>query len=258
MINFAPFYKDIDPDTGIDHKKLKRRIGKINYREKLNLLYESFIMFNQHNKFIVQTDETTILPYTCNRSNLNNLNLMESIIVANLDFVKNNVGKSVMVGADNIVLNKIDNFFDEEFDLGIFCLEERDPNEKYNVTNGVILVNSNLENQNKIVDFFIQRHEIYKTFDYKYKTWWGDMLSLNVLLSQKEIVSKFYESKKTKKIHDFNGLKIKLFEVNKKYYKFVNSDGYYNKNKNDILLDFPGDALIKRHAKTIFENIRKK
>lgn len=257
MINFAPFYKDIDPDTGIDHKKLKRRIGKINYREKLNLLYESFIMFNQHNKFIVQTDETTILPYACHRSNLKNLNLMESIIVANIDFVKNTVGKSVMVGVDNIVLNKIDNFFDEEFDLGIFCLGERHPDEKYNVSNGVILVNSNLENQDKIVNFFTQRHEIYKNFDPQYKTWWGDMLSLNVLLSQKKIVSKFYKSKKTKKIHDFNGLKIKLFEVNKDYYKWVNGDGYYNKNDNDILLDFPGDESVKRHAKTILENIRK-
>ena len=99
---------------------------------------------------------------------------------------------------------------------------------------------------------------IYKNFDTQYKGWWGDMLSLNVLLSQKKIVSKFYKSKKTKKIHDFNGLKIKLFEVNKDYYKFVNSDGYYNKNDNDILLDFPGDESVKRHAKTILENIRKK
>ena len=61
---------------------------------------------------------------------------MESIIVANIDFVKNTVGKSVMVGVDNIVLNKIDNFFDEEFDLGICCLGERHPDEKYNVSDG--------------------------------------------------------------------------------------------------------------------------
>lgn len=258
MINFAPFYKDIALESGREHKKLKRRIGKIDYKEKLNLLYESFSIFNAHNKFIVQTDNTTALPYECNRSDLSNYNLMESLIVGNLDFVKNNLGKSVMVGVDNIVLNKIDNFFDEEFDIGLFCLGERNPDEKFNVSNGVVLVNSNNSNHDKIINFFSQRHEIYKKFDPQYKTWWGDMLSLNVLVSQKKIVSKFYKSNKTKKIYDFDGLTIKIFEVGKDYYKWVNSAGHYIKDDTDILLDFPGDESVKRHAKTILENIRNK
>ena len=72
------------------------------------------------------------------------------------------------------------------------------------------------------------------------------MLSLNHLLSRKNIISEFYESKKTKKIYNFDGLKVKIFEIEKEYVKWVNGDGIYNSGEQDILLDFPGDQSVKK------------
>lgn len=255
MINFAPFYKDISSNEAT-HKKLKRRVGKVDYRKSLRLLHDSFVLYNPNNKFIVQTDEITTLPYQCHRTDLSHYNLIESIIISNLSFVKNIVGKSVLVGVDNIVLGQIDKFFDDEFDIGLFCLPVPNPDEKFNLSNGVVLINSNTSNHDKIVDFFDKRHQIYKSFDPQYKSWWGDMLSLNRLISEKNILTSFYESKNTKKIYNFNGIKIKLFEVNKDHYKWVDSNGYYNKDEDDIILDFPGDNSVKQHAEFIFNSLK--
>lgn len=257
MIKFAPFYKDINPNM-YHHKKLKRRIGNVDYRKSLQLLHDSFKLFNPDNEFIVQTDHVTNLPYTCHRSDLIKYNLMESLIVANLNFVKDNIGKSVLVGADHIVLNSIGNFFNEEFDLGFFCSGQKNENEKLNLSNVVVLVNSCNNNHDKIVNFFNERHLIYKGYEEQYKSWWGDMLSLNHLLSRKNIISEFYESKKTKKIYDFDGLKIKIFEIEKDYVKWVNGDGIYNSGEQDILLDFPGDQSVKKYMETIFNDIKNK
>ena len=255
MINFAPFYKDID-QRGITHKKLKKRIGKVDYRKNLKILYESFKLFNPNNNFIIQTDNTTELPYTCNRSDLSEFNLMESLIVANLDYVKNHVGKSILVGVDNVVLNSVDTLFDEEFDLGFYCLGEKNDDEKFNLSNGVVLVNSNNSTHDQIVNFFNERHKIYQGYDKKYKSWWGDMLSLNHLVSRKNIIEEFYASGKQKKIYDFDGLKIKIFEVNKDYYKWVDSTGSYKKDDSDVILDFPGDNSVKQHAEIILNKLK--
>lgn len=255
MINFAPFYKDIHASE-VTHKKLKKRVGKVDYRKNLHLLHESFKMFNPSDNFIVQTDSITDLEYTCHRSNLSQLNLMESLIVANLNYVKDNIGKSILTGVDNIVLGSVHQFFNDEFDIGLYCLGQPNTDEKFNLSNGVVLVNSNTVNHDKIVHFFSERYSIYKKFDEKYRTWWGDMLSLNHLVSRKNIVSKFYESNKTKKHYDFDGLKIKIFEVNKDHYKWVDSNGDYNKSNDDIILDFPGDNSVKKHAEIIFKNLK--
>ena len=162
MIKFVPFYKDIDP-TGSHHKKLRRRLGKVDYRKNLKLLYDSFKFFNPEDSFVVLTDNVTKLPYDCYRSDLSNRNLMESIILADLNYVKDNIGKSVLVGADNVVVGALKNFFDEEYDLGFYCISERNQDEKLNLSNGVILINSSDRNQDKIVDFFDQRYSIYMT-----------------------------------------------------------------------------------------------
>jgi hypothetical protein len=257
MIRFAPFYKDINPDAS-HHKKLKRRIGNVDYRKSLKLLYDSFKKFNPHNEFVVQTDQSTDLPYACHRSNLSKFNLMESLVVANLNFVKDHIGKSILVGADNIVLSSVDNFFEDDFDLGFYCIGQKNENEKLNLSNGVVLINSNNSNHDRIVNFFNERHLIYQGYDEQYKSWWGDMLSLNHLLSRKNIIHEFYESNKTKKIYNFDGLKIKIFEIDKEHVKWVNGEGLYNKGEKDILLDFPGDQSVKKYMEIIFNDIKNK
>jgi len=257
MIKLVPFYKDIDPN-GNHHKKLKRRIGKVDYRKNLQLLYDSFKIFNPSDNFLVLTDNTTPLPYECHRSDLSKFNIMESIVASNVDFAKKHLGKSVLIGADNIIVGSLNNFFDEDFDLGFYCIGERHQDEKFNVSNGVMLLNSTSANHDKIVDFFEKRYTIYKNYDANYKAWWGDMLSLNHLLSTKNIVEEFYNSQKTKKIYDFNGLKIKIFEINKDYVKWVDSNGNYKKSENDVILDFPGDQSIKQFMEIIFNDIKNK
>lgn len=254
MINFAPFYKEISLKE-VNNKKLKKRVGKVDYKKNLKLLHDSFKFYNPHNNFIVQTDNITELPYPCHRSDLSHMNIMESLIVGNLNYVKDILGKSILVGADNIVLNPVDSFFDDDFDIGLFCISQRNQDEKFNLSNGVVLVNSNLQNHERIVDFFNERYLIYKNFDSQYKSWWGDMLSLNLLVSKKDIINQFYQSNKTTKFYDFDGLTIKIFEVNKDYYKWVDRDGHYNKSNEDILLDFPGDNSVKRHAELIFNSL---
>ena len=255
MINFVPFYKDVNSNV-ITHKKLKRRIGKVDYRKNLHILYESFQLFNPDNNFVVLTDKNTNLPYECYRCDLEDYNLMESIIVANLEYVKGNLGKSVLVGADNVVLDNVNKLFKNKFDLGFYCIRDRNEDDKLNLSNGVILINSNHKNHNKIIDFFYNRYKIYQNYDLKYKSWWGDMLSINHLLQTKNIISDFYNSNKTKLIHDFDGLKIRIFEVGKDHYKWVDSNGNYNKSNNDIILDFPGDNSVKRHAQDILNNLK--
>lgn len=257
MIKFAPFYIDIDP-VGHHPKKLKRRIGNVDYRESLKLLHDSFKIFNPNNEFIVQTDQITDLPYSCHRSDLYRFNLMESLIVANLNFVKDHIGKNILVGADNIVLNSVDDFFQDEFDLGFYCIGQRNSNEKLNLSNGVVLVNSNHANHDKIVNFFNSRYLIYQDYEEQYKSWWGDMLSLNHLLERKNIIQRFYESNKSEKIYDFDGLKIKIFEIDKEHVKWVNGDGIYNKGEHDILLDFPGDQSVKKYMQVFFDDLTAK
>jgi len=258
MINFVPFYKDISLTDGGIHKKLKKRLGNVDYRKSLQLLHDSFIKFNKHNRFVIQTDQKTNLPYDCYRSNLSSLNLMESLIVSNLNFVKDNLGKSILVGADNIVVGSVDNFFKEEFDLGFYTQGKLHEDERFNLSNGVVLVNSNNNNHDAIVNFFTLRHIIYKGYDEKNKSWWGDQLSLYHLLSRKNIISEFYSAGNTKKIFDFDGLKIRIFEVNKDYNKWVDSNGNYLKSNDDVILDFPGDQSVKKYMQIIFDSLDKK
>ena len=256
MINFAPFYKDITA-VEVTNKKLKRRVGNVNYRKNLEILHDSFKLFNPTNNFVIQTDLITNLSYSSHRTDLSKYNLMESIIVANLNFVKDYVGKSVLVGADNLVINSIDGFFDDDFDLGFYCIGQKNENEKLNLSNGVVLVNSNNNNHDKIVNFFRERHLIYQGYEEQFKSWWGDMLSLNHLLSRKNIIQDFYESNKNKKIYDFDGLKIKIFEINKEHVKWVDGNGFYLKEEKDIILDFPGDQSVKKYIEIYFNDLKK-
>lgn len=237
------------------HKKLRKRIYEVDYLKCLDLCYKSFVHTNPHNKFIVQTDETTNLNYECYRSNISDLNLMESIVASNLNFVRDHIGKSVLVGADHLVVNKIDAFFNEDFDLGFYCQQNYNKEAATNLSNSVVLINSNKTNHKKIVDFFNRRYEIYKNYPPEYKTWWGDQLSLFTLVNEKNIVEEFYNSNQTKRFYDFDGLKIKIFKYDHEYLREVKIRCQYQPNVNDIVLDFPGTSSIKKCAEIIYNRL---
>lgn len=253
MINFAPFYKTMEPGEGY-HKKLRKRLYEVDYLHGLKLCYDSFLKTNPNNRFVVQTDEKTDIPYDCHRSAISELGLMESLIVGNLNFVKDHLGKSVLVGADHLVLNPIDNFFDEEFDLGFYCAGQFKEGAATNLSNSVVLVNANKSNHSKIVSFFQKRYDTFKTFPPESKSWWGDQLSLYVTLNETKIVDQFFSSNKTQRLFTFDGLKIKIFEYNRHYLKEVSSGGdVINPDPSDIILDFPGNNSIKKWTQKIYD-----
>jgi len=256
MIKFVSFYQKI-----VNHKsvKLKNRLTlqSFTYEKCLTYLHETFKKFNPNHKYIIATDTHTDLPNITDivvRDNLDNLLIMEAITRSNTNFILKNTGKIILAGADHLVCGPVDDFFQEEFDLGFWIFPTYDPFHRISVSMTVVLINKNETNNDKINEFFLEREKICFSLEKKEKQWYADQKSLSLLLDRENIIKEYHDLKGEKTLFDFNGLKIKFFPYyEKKYLTDVESNGHVDINPESILIDFPG-----HQSKEFIDSVYKK
>ena len=242
MIKFIAFYKDVNESKS---KKLQRRqnLEVFSYRKCLSYLKETFYKFNPKHKFLIATDQHTELPdlgVDVIRDDLSQLLIMEAITRSNTNYVTQNTGKIVLAGADHLICGPIENFFEEDFDLGFWIFPDYDPSHRISVSMTIVLINKNENNEKKINDFFIEREKICLSLEKKERQWFADQKSLSMLLDQEDVI-KQYHNNKEQTIFDFRGLKIKFFPYyGKQFLTDVADNGKVEILDNSVLVDFPG------------------
>ena len=254
MIKIVSFYKDID----LNHektKKLKQRTS-FDYKECQKKLFETLQKFNKETcEFIASTDmHTKLYDYPrIERNNLDNKLLMESVVIANNNFIQKEHGQIILLGADHLFCGNPSVLFEDQFDLGFLIVDIFDSTHRTNINNTIVIVNSNSNNLENIRKFFKDRMEIFKTLPSEDQNWFGDQKSISLLLEQESIISEYHQTKKL--IQNFRGLKLKLIPWGQQYLKVVNNQGNYKKDTNDVLVDFCGGEDIKKHLNNIYQNI---
>jgi len=242
MIMLVPFYKTLN-ETKMS-KKLRKRINNnhFNYLDALDKLKSTFLKTNPKGRFVVQTDTVTKLDLSdVFRSDLTNHNLIDSIVVSNLNFIKQNQGKIILVGTDHLISGNLNNIFQEEYDIATCIIGDKfDDTHRTNIIN-FMFVNCNKNNHNKIIEFFEERRTVFNNFGERDKLWWGDQKSLSVMLENKSIISDYYNLKGTKTIFDYNALKIKLFQYGRQ--EILSSVNLNNINEDNLIIDFAGNKI---------------
>ena len=230
MIILAAFYK-----TDLEQRKINFRSLYFDYETALYSLEKTFKKFNPKGKFILATDMATNIKLESGesfRTNLESCNIMESLVLSNLDLVKKLEGKIILCGADHLISGNLDDFFKEDFDIGILWNGGE-------VNNTVVLVNTELGNKEKIVTFFQERTDAFYELGQSEKSWFGDQISIQSVLEKK------YQSPrllpKQSIIHESRELKFKFFNYSEEFVFGVkkSSAGY---SKTAIFLDFKGNS----------------
>ena len=229
MTILAAFYKTISdsPNPNLTQN--------FDYVSALYSLEKTFKKFNPVGKFILATDMVTDIRVEADevfRTELNSCNLMESLVLSNLDLVKQLEGKIILCGADHLVTGNLDNFFKEDFDIGILWSGG-------SVNNTVVLVNTELGNKEKIVSFFHERTDKFYELALLAKSWGGDQISIQSILGTKYQIPNLPSGQSA--LHKSCGLKFKFFNYSEEFVFGVkkSSAGY---NKSAIFLDFKGNS----------------
>ena len=171
---------------------------------------------------------------------------MESLVLSNLDLIKKLEGRIVLCGADHLISGNLNDFFKEDFDIGILWNGGE-------VNNTVVLVNTAFGNKEKIVSFFQERTDAFYDLGQSEKSWFGDQISIQ------SVLEKNYQSPrllpKQSIIHESRGLKFKFFNYSEEFVFGVkkSSAGY---SKTAIFLDFKGNSR-KRWFTDIAQEILK-
>ena len=243
MIILAAFYKNILESANPNLTQ------EFDYEASLCSLEKTFKKFNPVGKFILATDTVTNIKLEFGkifRTDLDSCNLMESLVLSNLDLIKQLEGKIILCGADHLVTGNLDNFFKEEFDIGIL----------WNggiVNNTVVLVNTELGNKEKIVSFFQERTNAFYELSLLEKSWLGDQLSIQSVLEKNYQIPRLSPGESA--LHESCGLKFKFFNYSEEFVFGVkkSSAGY---SKTAIFLDFKGNSR-KRWFTNIAQEILK-
>lgn len=245
MITLVPFYKEVKKDA----QQIEEMKQVFDYKNALYLLKESFEKFNseQNKHFVLATDNDTEIDSNvkCFRSDLSNMNIMESLTVSNTNYVINNSGKMVLCGVDHLICNNIEMFYDDDFDIGLFVRWDQ-------INNTVVLVNKTKSNKKHINNFFKKRLECFYNLDSDTKNWFGDQRSYSNLLQEENILTRYNENPNIT-MYDGFGLKIKLFNYGK-YVKPIKTGGGIKYNPTNILLDFKGPQR-KKHFNDVYKKI---
>jgi hypothetical protein len=244
MTILAAFYKTIldSPNPNLTQE--------FDYEASLCSLEKTFKKFNPAGKFILATDTVTNVTVEADevfRTELNSCNLMESLVLSNLDLIKQLEGKIILCGADHLVTGNLDNFFKEDFDIGILWSGGK-------VNNTVVLVNTELGKKEKIVSFFQERTDAFYDLTLLEKSWLGDQTSLQSVLEKKYQLPRLLSRQSM--LHDSYGLKFKFFNYSEEFVFGVkkSSAGY---SKTAIFLDFKGNSR-KRWFSVIAQEILKR
>lgn len=245
MITIVPFYKKINSiETS---SQLEENQSVIDYQESLQMLVKSFLKYNPTGNFKVATDELTSLSFPEDnlfRSHISHMPLMESLTVSNTNFVKENFGKILLCGSDQLIAKPLDNLFNDDFDIGILSKGNT-------VNNTAVLVNSNKHNKDRIDSFFKKREELFYSLNDDYKSWGGDQYSYTLLL--KELGIELNSNVVEKRFFQVGKLKIKIFNYNVDYvYGSKKSGPAFNKLA--YIVDFKGSSR-KRWIKEIYKTL---
>ena len=230
MIILAAFYK-----TDLEQRKINFRSLYFDYETALYSLEKTFKKFNPKGKFILATDMATDIKLESGesfRTNLESCNIMESLVLSNLDLVKQSEGKIILCGADHLISGNLDNFFKEEFDIGILWNGGE-------VNNTVVLVNTEFGNKEKIVSFFQERTDEFYQLGSSEKSWFGDQISIQSVLEKKYQSPRLLPRQSI--LHESRGLKFKFFNYSEEFvFGVKKSSAAYNKTA--IFLDFKGNS----------------
>jgi hypothetical protein len=243
MIILAAFYKNISESANPNLTQ------EFDYVEALCSLEKTFNKFNPVGKFILATDTVTNVKLESGenfRTDLDSCNLMESLVLSNLDLIKQLEGKIILCGADHLVTGNLDNFFKEDFDIGILWSGGK-------VNNTVVLVNTELGKKEKIVSFFQERTDAFYDLTLLEKSWLGDQTSLQSVLEKNYQIPRLAPGESM--LHKSCGLKFKFFNYSEEFVFGVkkSSAGY---SKTAIFLDFKGNSR-KRWFSVIAQEILK-
>jgi len=206
MIILAAFYK-----TDLEQRKINFRSLYFDYETALYSLEKTFKKFNPKGKFILATDMATDIKLESGesfRTNLESCNIMESLVLSNLDLVKQSEGKIILCGADHLISGNLDNFFKEEFDIGILWNGGE-------VNNTVVLVNTEFGNKEKIVSFFQERTDEFYQLGSSEKSWFGDQISIQSVLEKKYQSPRLLPGQSI--LHESRGLKFKFFNYSEEF-----------------------------------------
>jgi len=254
LIKVVSFYKDISLDYE-KAKKLKQRM-LFNYKDSQKKLFATFQKFSNKNcEFIVSTDNYTILDNypKIERNNLDEKLLMESVAIANNNFIQKEIGKIIFLGVDHLFCGNPEKIFTNNFDIALLVVDVFDETHCTNINNTLVAVNANENNILKIRKFFKDRLDICLSLPLKERRWYADQKSLSLLLEREGIITQYHKTKNTFYIYD--NLKIKLIPWGDKYLKIVNSAGEYKKDVDDVIIDFCGGDNVKQHFESIFQTI---
>ena len=140
--------------------------------------------------------------------------------------------KIILCGADHLITGNLNNFFKEDFDIGILWSGGK-------VNNTVVLVNTELGNKEKIVSFFQERTNIFYELALLEKSWLGDQISIQSVLEKNYQLPRLAPGESL--LHKSCGLKFKFFNYSEEFVFGVkkSSAGY---SKTAIFLDFKGNS----------------
>ena len=244
MTILAAFYKTISdsPNPNLTQE--------FDYKSALCFLEKTFKKYNPKGKFILATDTVTNIKLESGeifRTDLSSCNIMESLVLSNLALIKQFEGKIILCGADHLITGNLNNFFKEDFDIGILWSGGK-------VNNTVVLVNTELGNKEKIISFFQERTNVFHELALIEKSWLGDQISIQSVLEKNYQIPRLAPGESI--LHESCGLKFKFFNYSEEFVFGVkkSSAGY---NKTAIFLDFKGNSR-KRWFSTIAQDVLKK
>lgn len=248
MITLAPFYKHID--IAQEGKVLAENLDAIDYERCLEMLRETFRITNPDGNFLLCTDMNTQLRFDKRemfRTDTGQLNLMASLVRSNTDYVEKHTGKTILCGADHLIVDRLDVLFQEEYDIGLMIRAD-------SVNNTAVMVNIEKSNHDRIVEFFRRREQLLTTIKDKHRVWLGDQVSLRAALTDygfdrfgKDLIGRVIESK---------GIRIKFMEYNSGYIWGVKKTAP-NYAPDAVFVDFKG-AERKRWLEPVYQKVMKK
>lgn len=231
MITLAPFYRDIDLRK--ESRALTENSGVVDYRDCLTMLIDTLRATNSHCDYRICSDRNTKFDFPEHkifRSDLDGMNLMESLVVSNTEFVRNHMGNAVLCGSDHLLANSMRSIFDDDFDVALMFNGE-------SINNTAVLIKSNSQNHQRVSEFFQARLEAYRSLDQDTRLWLGDQISYTRVLQQwgfptdhRELVGRTLRR---------NDLNVKFIEYNVDFVWGAkkSGSGYF---RNAVLVDFKG------------------
>lgn len=176
MPTLAAFYKKIN--IAQEGYEVQTNTSVFDYATCLTMLRESLHRNSPGWDFKLCTDDKTEISLPQNeffRNDISQLSLMESLVNSNTNYVKQNVGQSVLCGADHLIVKPLDPMFQDQFDITLLVNGN-------NINNTVVIVNTDSKNHNRVVDFFESRQKFYNKLEDNHKQWLGDQISFEYAL----------------------------------------------------------------------------